>query len=417
MPKKIVILTTGQPSTNPRMVKEVEALREAGETIIVFYSYWAAWALPADEELLARHPGVFRMVGGSPGKDRLSWLLTRLFYKMAFRLGGRVPFFRQYALARTTRSLEKAALRERADLFIAHNLGSLPAAVKAARKWGAAVGFDAEDYHRGEFERPEGPRYRYTAYVEETFMPACDYLTAASPLIAEAYEKILGGKRLTVVNNVFSRDYLQPERRSTGRGLRLFWFSQTVGPDRGLELIVRAIALLPEYEIRFDIAGACSDAYKALLTGFTNGKDYLEFIPPVSPDRLFPLSAGYDIGMAAEVPHSENRDRCLTNKLFTYLLAGNGILASSTSAQRRFMEENPGIGYVYDAADARDLAACLSRLYTDRALLEDCRRRSRALGADRYNWETEKLVFLEQIAPSLKKNEKDPDHRPAVSAQ
>jgi len=39
--KKIVIVTTGQLSTNPRMLKEVDALLGQGHQVKVLYSYWA----------------------------------------------------------------------------------------------------------------------------------------------------------------------------------------------------------------------------------------------------------------------------------------------------------------------------------------------------------------------------------------
>lgn len=54
---KILLLTTAQPSTNPRLVKEAEALSEAGYWVKVLYCYRADWALKADREILKRAVG------------------------------------------------------------------------------------------------------------------------------------------------------------------------------------------------------------------------------------------------------------------------------------------------------------------------------------------------------------------------
>lgn len=402
-PAKIVIVTIGQPSTNPRMMKEVEALLKEGYQVKVFYGYWASWAVMADQAILARFPGVFQMVGGDPVKGKWDYFLSRVIHKGARVLGKYFPGLCRYAINRVCFFLERAVIREQADLFIGHNLGTLPVVVKAARKWNTRCGFDAEDYHRGQFVQLSGDDYRCTLQIEEKFMPACDHLTAASPLIAAAYEALLPGKKITVVNNVFSIVSLQGRRQSTARPLRLFWFSQSLGPNRGLEVIIEALNLLSGYDIRFDLVGDCPENYRLQLTGMAKKPGMLHFLPPVKPDELFGIGAAYDIGLAAEVPFEENRDLCLTNKIFTYLLAGNCILASDTKAQKRFMEENPGIGWLYRYDDPGDLADRITTAYNDPEGLQQCRDRCLALAASRFNWETEKKIFLGLIDVVLRK--------------
>jgi glycosyltransferase involved in cell wall biosynthesis len=398
---RIVIVTTGQLSTNPRMLKEVDAIQKQGHEVKVLYSYWTDWAAKADEDLLKDHPDIFQQIGGDPLKDKLTYFFSRLLHKFARQAGRYIPGLQYYSIARNAYFLERAACREKADLYIGHNLGSLPAVVKAAKKWKAKCGFDAEDYHRGQFEEPSGPAYKYTVATEEKFMPACDYLTAASPLIAAAYKHILPARDIVVINNVFSKKWIQPLPEVNTGPLRLFWFSQTVGRDRGLELIINAINLLPGVAVTLDLMGDCPESFRKYLENIAAKSTALHFLPPVPADELFAVAAAYDIGMAAEIPHSENRDICLTNKLFTYLLAGNCILASDTKAQRLFMENNSGIGFLYRNDSPDDLAARLKDLYKDRAGLRQCRRRSLALASEKYNWESESAIFLNLIASVL----------------
>jgi len=47
--KKIVLITTGQPSCNPRVVKEADALSAAGHEVTVIYNYYIGWADENDQ--------------------------------------------------------------------------------------------------------------------------------------------------------------------------------------------------------------------------------------------------------------------------------------------------------------------------------------------------------------------------------
>ncbi len=68
--KKVVLLTTGQPSTNPRIVKEADALHAAGFSVTVLYCYFIDWAVSSDEKLLISVPWVHKLIGGSPHKNK-----------------------------------------------------------------------------------------------------------------------------------------------------------------------------------------------------------------------------------------------------------------------------------------------------------------------------------------------------------
>ena len=48
----------------------------------------------------------------------------------------------------------------------------------------------------------------------------------------------------------------------------------------------------------------------------------IHLLPIESPERMERLAAQYDVGLVAETGHSQNRAICLTNKVFSFLLAG-----------------------------------------------------------------------------------------------
>ena len=55
---------------------------------------------------------------------------------------------------------------------------------------------------------------------------------------------------------------------------------------------------------------------------------------PQPPDRMVDLCRDYHVGLALEMPEPPNRAICLTNKAFTYILAGLAVVFTDTPGQR-----------------------------------------------------------------------------------
>src|SRR5260370_1251501 len=93
------------------------------------------------------------------------------------------------------------------------------------------------------YETGGGVARMWAEQVERESLPQCCYVTAASPGIAGAYASKYGIPTPTSILNVFplaERPLRFRETRPDGP-LRLYWFSQTIGPGRGLENVIRAM--------------------------------------------------------------------------------------------------------------------------------------------------------------------------------
>lgn len=404
MAKKIVIITTGQPSTNPRMIKEYQALKEEGYIVKVFYSFWANWANAADTTLFDSgqiNKEDFILVGGSRIYQNWKYNYSRFRRKLCKILSFQP---KEYSFSRTAFFLEQAALKEKADLYIAHNVGALSSAVKAAKKYNAKVGFDAEDYHRGEFRKQEAQNAKVVKFIEDKYLPQCHYITAASPLIFKAYKTLYPFVKVTAINNVFSKKYLQKLPEESIGILKLFWFSQTVGPNRGLETAVKAIEILKDTcHIQLHLMGKVSAEYASDLIKLTTCPNSIFFMPPVAPDAIFAEASKFDVGLSLEVPEPENRDFCLTNKIFTYLLAGNCIIFSDTKAQTDFFNSFPAIGFLYRTDDVTQLSEILLHLYYNKSDLNNKKQNSLRLASEHLNWENESRKFKVLIKEQLER--------------
>ncbi|MGN8071253.1 glycosyltransferase [Mucilaginibacter sp. 22184] len=361
--------------------------------------FYQEWAREFDQDIINRNKGMYIYCGGDPVHEKLSYYQTRLRQKTSLHLFNytKTLDIPENAISRTHAEALSVARSIKTDLYIAHNLGALPAAVLAAKYNGAKVGYDAEDMHSGQFKTREEKGYLLNKFIEEKYFPQTDYFTAASPLIAQYYKQTYPYLDPVVINNVFPRTDL-PARPNTDATLplKLFWFSQTVGPERGIENIIEAMALTAQ-PTELHLLGNCSDNDKIMITELAkyNRLDTgrIHFHQPIAPDELFKFTAQFDIGMATETAPNLNRDICLTNKIFTYIQAGLAIIASDTQAQRLFMEQYPSTGCLYQKNDAASLANCLLGYAENPESLTETKKMNYQLGQTELNWENESVIF------------------------
>ncbi len=379
-------------------------MNDAGYAVTVVYVPLSPWADAFDKELFANKPSInWVRAAKHPIEHPFHYKYIRLrrkgneWWSRYMPLGDR-HYEKVYVLY--SQELVKVARSIQADLYIGHNLGALPAAVQAARKWKAKVAFDAEDYHRGE-SAPGSLHYNMAVAIEDSYIPALDYLSAASPLIAQKYQSHYPDKKTIVLNNVFGKQFLQSPATADGEAVGLFWFSQTAGTNRGLETVVEALNLLPQFNWSLTILGQCSDGFRQQLLGLSSMPDRIVFHSPVALGEIFPIASCFDIGLATEVPYCENRRICLTNKLFTYLLAANCIVASDTEAQQQFLHTYAGVGLLYKHDHIQDLADKLTLLMQDKHLLRSCRQRAYELADGQLNWEVESIKLLDTVRSVL----------------
>lgn len=396
--KKICLITPSHIASNPRLVKEAASLSENGYAVHLIFTQNLSWLARHDERILSQNPGwtydvlnVNRSKTGRKFRTLLQKtlpLFTRFF-----------PLWKNILLNRHFNWQLRRAMQTKADLYIAHNLGALPVAVLAAKKTGAKSGFDAEDFHRHETSDDAAhPDVRLKIHLEEKYLPKTAYITAASPMIAEHYEKIVD-KPVTCILNVFNQvNEAKIKPSMPNNPLRIFWFSQTIGPNRGLEMAIDAINSLSKHSIELHLLGSPqADFVTRLLKQaehFHHHNHSIDMHTPVSQDEVFRFTATFDIGLASETGFSINNNIALSNKLFTYIQCGLAVLASDTPAQKAFMNQHPQTGKTYIKEDPASLAKAISFYAENRDELLEAKSFNFQLGQDLLNWETESRKFL-----------------------
>lgn len=401
--KNVTFITTGQPTTNPRLVKEAETLHQLGYNVKVICCFYQQWAQKPDEALTGRYPGMYIYCGGDPVVQKATYAKARIRQKLSTQLFKYTRNFGipENAISRTHTEALAIAKKIKTDIYIAHNLGALPAAVLAAKYTGAKVGYDAEDMHSGQFTSTHDKSYRLNKYIEEKYFSQVDYFTAASPLIAQYYKREYNFLKPVVINNVFPKTMLNiGQNYKANEPLKLFWFSQTIGPERGLEEVIKAMAATKS-NVQLHLLGNCNENHRLTLLNLGDelnlNPDQVQFHEPIAAEEIFDFARRFDIGMATETGVPLNRDICLTNKIFTYIQCGLAMIVSDTQAQTLFMEQHPDTGKLYQKSNPQSLTDCISFYLQNPDVLYQTRLQNYLLGQTALNWETESHVFLNLV--------------------
>lgn len=409
----LCLVTPHHLANNPRVVKEACALQEAGYPVTVVAGRHDPRLDPVDLELASRHRWTLVRVDHTRRGATLAPELMHRSARFLIRIRpglATAPGLAALAHHRASRALAATAHRCAADLYIGHTAAGLAAAGVAALRRAARLGFDAEDFHPEETrEAIEDPVLRATlATIERRWLPRCAHLTAASPLIARAYVDAYGIDLPTTVLNVFPRreSPAAPRARPPGYvGRRLYWYSQTIGPGRGLEPL---LSLLGQggYIGTVALRGRPVEGYldhlraHARAAGFTGE---IEALPLAAPHQLVTLALDHSVGLALEERTPRNRDLCLTNKLFTYLLAGLPVVLSRTRAQEAIAAECGDAAHLLDATPGPESAARLVAWLLDPAGQVRARARAWELGQQRFCWEVEQHALLAAVQAALRR--------------
>ncbi|MBD2508830.1 glycosyltransferase [Nostoc muscorum FACHB-395] len=366
---KIIILIGGHICTAPRPQKEAETLANAGHDVTV-HGFWFNPALVERDQLLITNK-----------KWRFAPIIdfqpTRKFHNWAIRFQGRIAkekylrfgMFSPDLLGYGTKAMLKAARKANADLTIIHSEGGLWVGNQLLNK-GFRVGVDFEDWFSEDL-LPEARATRPIAQLkllESRLAKECRYCLTTSHALAAALAKAYQVREPTVIYNAFpwsERSQIDHQKRDR-QNLNLpslHWFSQTIGPGRGLEILFQS---LPNINIPLEIhlRGNYPESSRQWLEPLIPDKwrDRLFIHPTVPNTELLSRIAEHDIGLALEYNHIPSRNLTVTNKLFQYLQAGLAVIATDTAGQREILSKYPGIGHLIPSNNPIALAQAINEL-------------------------------------------------------
>jgi len=393
---RITVVTSGHLSTCPRMLKSADALAEAGYQVRAVATRHEPWATDADADVRSRRSWPVEVVDYRRDGGAATYWRTGVEHRAAraavAAVGpGRAPLpIAARAFGRVHTSMVRAIAAAPADLIYGGTTGALAAIAEAARRTGTPYALDLEDFHSGETSGPAASLVdALAARIEEAVLTGATFLTTSSEAIADAYRERYG-VRPSVVHNTFPLPPQPPDFTRADSGLlRVYWFSQTIGAGRGLE---DAIAALGRAGVRADLTlrGRPHPGYLECLATLASAhapRVTLRHQPPAPPDAMVDLARVHDVGLALEHGEPRNRALCLTNKVFTYLLAGLAIAGFDTPGQHDLGIDLGRAASLAPCGDIDALAGAFSRWASDPAALDCARRTAWEAAVRRWHWE------------------------------
>ena len=310
--------------------------------------------------------------------------------------------------------LLKEGRKRKADLYIAHSEAGMWAA-EQLRKEGKRVGVDMEDWFSEDL-LPEARRtrpIRLLKELEKNLLCHGVHSTCTSEAMADALVEAYGCRRPTVIRNVFpfkDREQLDgkwkdrpgmarwmprndPEAvRPKEAPVSIHWFSQTIGPGRGLETLFQALDGLEgnwELHLRGNLKG-----YEVWLERVcpASAKGKMKVRGLVENGELLSRIAEHDIGFAGELPELPSRNLTITNKFFQYLQGGLAVVASKTKGQIEAAREAGHAVWLCQTESMPSLRGVLETLLENRELIVQTKKSAWEAGT-RLSWEHEAVKY------------------------
>lgn len=235
------------------------------------------------------------------------------------------------------------------DVIVAYDPETLPAAVDLKRRSGAALIYDAHEFH--EDEDPSAPaRGAWVRRAELRYAKALDGFVTVNDSIANLYRD----QRPNFPESVVVTNAVDPRpSHSTGRlhrranlpeDAKIILYQGALAPMRGLERLTAAARELeaPWWVVLMG-SGPLEDELRARAD-----PDRVRFVPPVDHAELSDWTADATLGALLYEDVGLNQRYCTPNKLWEYPAAGAPILASDLPEVARTIQTH-GIGFLVPA--------------------------------------------------------------------
>jgi glycosyltransferase involved in cell wall biosynthesis len=396
--KRICIATQSHICRNPRVLKEAVTLSKEGYSITVLTAIYSEKLLQEDLLLLKGTNITYEFYSDlrAPG---IKSYMTRLVRRVAVELQLKLHIESALSLGFHIGTLLKKCSAYAAGLYIMHQ--ELPTIIGTKLiKQGFKVAFDIEDWYSEDL-LPIAQIRRPVKLLKKTEAEAVNngvYCSTTSVALAYQLSSVYSSKEPEVIYNVFPARPDLTANKTIGSPVKLFWFSQTIGPGRGLEEFIKLLRSI-DTKLELHLLGNISDSYRNDLKATIPAKHRLFFHELVSEKELAGKIAEFDVGLALELQSPPNRNYTITNKFFQYLQAGLPIIASETAGQNEAFDKfEPG--FKLSQNPGNDEIVKLDEWLGNKDALIAAQQKAIA-AAHFYNWENESKKLINLVKNAL----------------
>ncbi|PIE52664.1 hypothetical protein CSA37_05380 [Candidatus Fermentibacteria bacterium] len=296
--------------------------------------------------------------------------------------------------------LRREALQTKADVYHAHDLDTLQICGLAAEKTGARLIYDSHELwlesSRYHIATGRMNRIRLRS-IEQKYAPAADAVISVTPMrgekMLEMYPNI---RRMEIIENAPETIRELPAGGRLRKMLKvedsvpIALYQGVICPERGLEELVEAAALLKEKNLVFAVIGM--DAWNGTLHEMVKSRkleNVIKILPPVPSEELPEITADADMGFILFRNTCLNHYYSLPNKLYEYMMSGVPVISSGFPELKLVIEEAKS-GITVDPENPADIARGIFELLENPELRKQMAQSGREAAVNRFNWEPQK---------------------------
>lgn len=375
--KKVMLMTFGDPATDPRPNRMIKLFHSLGYTVDILCPIYSG-SLP-----IGTHFQISKMHGARLRYPSILLnLLTKIFKSETDFISEQIPYC----------DFNWVSLVASADyeFLIVEDLQLLPGAM--ALKGGGNIIFDAREYYPLQneeniwwqlFERPDRIR------LCKRFLNKVDLFLTVSPGLSEAYNRNFGvqAQLFRSTPNVIE---LTPQVTNSSK-IKLVHHG-VANKNRQLHKMIELMGFLDSrFELDMYLTG--DSGYINTLRKVSNSYDTVKICAPIPYDELIKRLNEYDIGIFYNEPTTFNLRHSLPNKIFEFIQARLAV-AIAPSPDMKELIENFGCGIVASGFTVADMAYALNALSANQI---DQMKGNSQKAAKVLNFDVEKEILIERL--------------------
>lgn len=395
MNRRITIITGQHLTANPRVWKEANALACRGYFVTIYTTWYNPLLLTEDKKLIDKavnYMAAFSLI--CKWNNCLYVILAKGVKKAANYMYKWFKISSIYQEIYLPGIQLKRILNASADLFICHQEAGLLLGVQLLKK-GKKVAFDFEDWYAEDY--PNCFRPVHLLRENEVYaLKYAEYVTCPSDSMSKALQQYYKlDCQVSVVYNSFPSGNIQDNQIQKIPN-SLVWFSQTVGPNRGIEDFMHVLSQL-DIPVEIHFIGFSSISYREYLVECLNDTPHkVKIHSLMKHSDMVNFVKQFEYGLALEESFPLSRDLTITNKILLYLQLNLHVIATSSQGHLE-LKSNFGDSISYIETGRTSANVELIR----RILISGVNKPAIEMG--KYQWKMQEQVIRDLVEDALNK--------------
>ncbi|MEI2709142.1 MAG: glycosyltransferase [Chitinophagaceae bacterium] len=404
---RILILVQSEVCHHPRLLKAGDYFH-ANKHEVYLYNTVTGFATKSvyQSVIEKRNWKIFETdISKRNNASKFLWLLASLFFKLnnfiAKNTGKYLSF--KHGSTKSFVFFPSTIKKIQFDYIVINLVDALPFACELAKKTGAKVIYDSQEYFKGQYSELDIQKYSWVKKAEATFVKECPIVLATTNVMKERLinDFATNANFFRVRNVPVKTNYYFKEKQDTT--LKLVWHGYVIIPEniRGVHILLQAISVC-KTPVHLYLQGKISESNSNLLQEklrLLNITNKVTVLPPANPDAIVESLIGYDIGLAGELAAEENQQLTSSNKLFDYIAAGMAIIMPNLLGLAETVNEYKN-GMLYEQGNYKQLAESIDYLNMNRKVLLQYKQASINASREELFWENEMqpvMQYMEEL--------------------